>query len=666
MTLPHHGRMRRRPDVRFLARALVVACVAVLLTGVETSSPATGVPAPPRARDVQVGSLTLRPCEVVARALCGAIRRDWDPAHPGAGKVTVGFAFVPARRGPAIGTLVPHEGGPGYSTTGSGSSYVAMYGGMLDRRNLLLVDQRGTGRSEPIDCPGMQNMKEPFNVAAGRCGRRLGERADDYSTVRSADDLAAVLERLELDDIDLYGDSYGTFFAQVFTGRHPDLVRSVVLDAAYPTYGETGWYTTQAPTARRAFHLACKRSPDCRRGGRSFAGTLERVLAKVRERPWRGRSHDADGRPMRVKVSPATLVDVVYIATFTPTAYRELTAALRSGLRGDRAPLLRLVAEATGGGTDSGPARAYSGGLEAAVSCHDYSYVYDLDTPPGAARQREYRRALHRRSRTHPNTYAPFTVFEYARSSWQGLDWCTRWPTPPPDNPAGPVRPPGGSYADVPVLVLTGEFDSVTTPAEARMVREQFPGATVVLVRNSFHVTAIGDTDDCAVRIMRAFVKSPATQPTERRKRCAEKVEPIRAPGAFPRTLADVAPGRGDASVRSRRAAAAAAATVADLMDRWWNNYSLRGVGLRGGIWTYAGDRKVRFGLHGVRLVRDLAVSGGAVWKRYGETLRVDLDLSGAVTGHLEGRWDTRRVGETAVLRGRLDGAPARITIPAP
>jgi pimeloyl-ACP methyl ester carboxylesterase len=512
----------------------------------------------------------------------------------------------------------------------------------------------------------MQNLTQPFAVAAGRCGRSLGELADDYSTERSADDLAAVLEALELDDVDVYGDSYGTFFAQVFAGRHPDLVRSVALDAAYPTYGETGWFATSPPAARRSFQLACQRSPDCRRAGRPFSGTIRRVLAEVRDAPWRGRSHDADGRPMRVKVTPSTLVDIVFYATYTPAFYRELTAAMRSGLRGDRAPLLRLVAEATGGGTDSGPARFYSGGLEAAVSCHDYPYVYDMTKPPGGPREREYQRALDRRTRTHPRTFAPFTVHEYAASSWQGLDWCTRWPTAPASNPAGPVEPPGGVYPDLPVLVLSGELDTVTTPAEAQMVRSQFADARLVVVRNSFHVTAIGDTDHCAVRILRAFVRSPATQPTRQRQRCAAEVEPIRAPGTFPRTLSDVAPGHGSASSRARRAGRVAAATVADLMDRWWNNYSGHGVGLRGGTWTYTGGRTVRFRLHDVRQVQDLAVSGRAVWDRYGELATVDLRVAGAATGTFRGTWDTRRVGAAAVLTGRIDGTRVRVRLPAP
>ena len=212
-----------------------------------------------------------------------------------------------------------------------------MYGPLLRRRNLLLVDQRGTGRSQALNCPALQDLKIAYNVAAGRCGRSLGARADDYTTALSADDLAAVIARLGLGTVDVYGDSYGTFFAQVFTGRHPTQVRSLVLDSAYPAYGESAWYPTQAPAMRRAFDLACRRSAACRNGGGRSCPTLRRVLTKVRAHPWRGVSHDADGRRARVTVNGrdpggGRLRRDVRDRRF----YREMTAALRSGLRGDR------------------------------------------------------------------------------------------------------------------------------------------------------------------------------------------------------------------------------------------------------------------------------------------------------------------------------------------
>ncbi len=622
---------------------------------------AGAVAVPAQAVEVSTGSTSghavrLLPCKVLPHARCGSIERLWEPGNPAAGTVTVGFAFLRARdhSKPARGTVVPHEGGPGYSTTGTASSYVDMYGPLLDRRNLLLVDQRGTGRSEPIDCPALQDLKGDYASAAGECGASLGARADDYSTALSADDLAAVVDALGLGQVDVYGDSYGTFFAQVYAGRHPEQVRSVVVDSAYPAYGEDAWYATQGPAMRASFALVCQRTPACRDAGPPFLRSLDRVLEEVREKPWHGTSHDADGRRMRVTVEGASLVTVAFGATYTPAFYRELTAALRSGLSGDRRPLLRLVAEATGGSTDGGPVRAYSEGLDAAVACHDYPQLYDMTAPP-AVRQQQYAAALDARSVSDPGTFGPFTVHEYADSDWQMLDWCTQWPSAPASNPAGPPMPPSGHYSDVPVLVLSGELDSITTPAEGDLVAGQFANARHVVVANSFHVTAVGDTDDCAVRILRSFVTTPSASFPRPLLRCTGKVPPIRALGRFPGAL----PPRPSSGAVAR----AAALTVADLQDRWWNSYSGHGVGLRGGTWRYTGDRVVRFRLSGVRLLPGLSVSGTAAWDRYRETMTVSLQVAG---GHLSGTWDTRTIGARAVLSGRLEGHPIRLTVPAP
>lgn len=109
------------------------------------------------------------------------------------------------------------------------------------------------------------------------------------------------------------------------------------------------------------------------------------------------------------------------------------------------------------------------------------------------------------------------------------------------------------------------------------------------------------------------------------------------------------------------------AGTAADLLDRWLNNYSEHGVGLRGGTWSYTGDAMTRFTLNGVRLARNLAVSGSAVWARYANTLRVDLTVtSPQVGGQLQGSWATRARGSTAVLTGTLDGNHVRLAMRAP
>lgn len=614
----------------------------------------------------------MHPCHVTPGALCGSIERAWDPSGREPGTITVGFAFVPAANStqPVLGTLVPHEGGPGYSTTGSASYYVPMYGALLDRRNLLLVDQRGTGRSQPIDCPALQDLHGRYAPAAGACGRSLGVRSDNYTTAQSADDLAAVIRALHLSRIDLYGDSYGTFFSQVFTGRHPGLLRSVVLDSAYPTYGETAWYPTQTPAMRHAFNLACARSQPCATAGRTAMQLLRTVLERVRVDPIRGWSHDADGRRMHVVVDGEALVSVAFGATYGPAFYREFAAALRSALLGDTVPLLRLTAEATGGSNDAGDPADYSEGLDAAVSCHDYPQLYDMTASP-AMRRAQFADSVRRENRLHPAVYGPFTIAEYLDSDWETQDWCTQWPVAARNNPAEPPRPPGGHYPRTPTLVLSGELDSITTAAEGAIVARQFPNAQQVVVRNSFHVTAAGDTDGCAVTVLRTFVRTPGVRLTPDVLACTRSVPPLRAPGVFPQRLDQVAPARNlggsHAGLPSRRAAAAAAATAADLLDRWWNNYSGHGVGLRGGTWSYHGNRVTTFDLDGVRLARDVAVSGSVVWARYGNRLRVNLSISGGtVTGTLHGSWATRALNATAILTGRLNDIPVHLAMQAP
>lgn len=416
--------------------AAVSVTTALLAAGLGTASPASAGLDPAAAPaavgaggTVRVGSLDLRPCGIVKGALCGRLAQPWDSSGGVRGKVSVGFAFLPAsdHSQPALGTYVPHEGGPGYSTTGSGSSYAAMYGPLLARHNMLLVDQRGTGLTAPINCPSLEFLTGAYAPAAAICARKLGSHADLYGSASSADDLAGVISALGLGPVDLYGDSYGTFFVQVFAGRHSDQLRSVVLDSAYPTTGETAWYPTQTAAMTTSFVKVCARTPACAAlGGPSTPELLAQVLDQVRRKPYEGTGYDAEGVRHHVVVDGKALVSVAFGATYGPGWYRELGGALRSALRGNRAALIRLVAEADYPTYGSDPV-AYSEGLDAATSCHDYPQLYDMTAPP-AQRKVEYAAAVRAEKRTNPDLFAPFTIDEYLNSFWEEQDWCLSWP----------------------------------------------------------------------------------------------------------------------------------------------------------------------------------------------------------------------------------------------
>jgi pimeloyl-ACP methyl ester carboxylesterase len=663
--------MRAHRVARVVVVVAALAFVPLVPTvGATPRSTAVTTPAAPAHK--RVGDLTLTRCDVLPHAWCGHLARPWDPSGAVKGHLNVGFAFVPASdtQQPALGTVVPHEGGPGYSTTGSAVDYAGMYGALLKRRNLLLVDQRGTGRSAAINCPGLQNLVGAYDIAAAKCAKQLGNHADLYGSELSADDESAVITALQLGKVDLYGDSYGTFYTQVFAGRHPDQVRSVVLDSAYPPTGESAWYPTQTHAMRQSLTKACDRSPACATAGGSPIGLLKRVLAQVRRSPYRGVAYDADGVRHHAVVTGAALVAVAFGATYGPEYYREFAASLRSALHGDREPLLRLVAENVDSSSYDGAASAYSEGLDAAVTCQDYPQLFNMADPP-AKRLGEYKTSVRREQKLHPDVYAPFTISEYLHSIWEEADWCLKWPSPSAAHPAGPPAPPSGHYPSVPTLVLSGELDSITTPAEGALVAAAFPKARQVVVANSFHVTAEDDTDGCAVTVLRAFVAHPGRRLTAPELRCTRHVPPVRTLGRYRTSYLSTTPAAAlagnTAGTPSRRAAATGAETVADVLDRWYNNYSGRGVGLYGGSFTYSGGRTVTFRLHDLRLTRDLAVSGRVRWQPYHHTLTCQLSLRSAkVSGAVTSGWNTRRDNARATLTGTLNGHVLHVSMTAP
>src|SRR5215203_7551136 len=93
-----------------------------------------------------VGRLRFDPCEDLDGAWCGKLRVPFDRADPAAGTIPINLEWYPAEQAP-VGTMVAMEGGPGYPSTGSRDYYLELFAGLQRTRNLLLVDNRGTGTS---------------------------------------------------------------------------------------------------------------------------------------------------------------------------------------------------------------------------------------------------------------------------------------------------------------------------------------------------------------------------------------------------------------------------------------------------------------------------------------------------------------------------------------
>jgi pimeloyl-ACP methyl ester carboxylesterase len=567
-----------------------------------------------------------------------------DRHDPASKLITVQFELH-ARRSlatPSLGTLVAMEGGPGFSTTAGRYAYLELFRPLRDHRDVLLVDARGTGRSGALDCPFLQKLRGSFHEAAAGCAGLLGASATRYGSGDAAEDLVAVLDSLAIGRIDLYGDSYGSFNAQTFAVRHPERVRSLVLDGAYPIAGLDPWYRDAPRALSRALAVVCARSRAC---PTSPAGAVDEVAMLATRLATAPRKRaDVDG-----------LITAALSADRVPTVYREIGAAARALAAGDTAPLTRLVAETSGGG-DGGPASLYSEAHYLAVTCRDYPQLWD-PAAPVAARRDQFTAA---RLALPADAFTPFGRDAFAASRFMAYDACLSWPG---DALAEPPLPAGVAYPDVPTLVLSGDLDQRTSSELGRVVAASFPNSTFVEVANAGHVTALGDLRGCSSVLVRRFMRTLAAGDTS----CAGRAyAPVRVLPAFVRRVADATPARPQRGDRStpiaHRATTVAALTVSDAIGRWWSTSGFEFPGLRGGSVAIGGVEPVAFAFQGARFAKDLAVSGRASWNRRTDAVSARLELRGAVEGELRLRWR----GERATATGTLDGRRVVLALPAP
>ena len=629
------------------------------------------------AESINISSVTLRQC-LGGHAYCGSIDRALDPTGQVTGNIKISFEFYPRTDSsqPPLEPIVATEGGPGYATTGSADGYLALFAPLRDRRDMLFVDNRGTGKSQALNCPLLQSEPNPRPSGIRACGKQLGDTAYLYDSGLAADDLAAVLDALNLSIVNLYGDSYGTWFSQTFAGRHPERLRSLVLDSAYPVRGQSPWYPEIAPTARFAFDAACQRSPACRPLPGSSLHRIDRLLQSLRANPFTGYAYDGNGILRRAQANATTLAYLMVSNATTSVVYRELDPAARAYLDdGDAAPLLRLLAENEVADESGSPATSYSEYSQAlfvSVSCSDYPQIYDL-TLGLNERKAQRDQAISSEQKQHPNVYAPFTIEEFDKIPLDTsvLDLCLAWPAPVvAPVPLGHPVPPNAQFTKAPVLVLSGDLDSLTPALQAKRAAKLFENSRHIIVPNSFHVTAAGDEDNCASVIAQRFVRD--LDPGD--SSCTDHIAEVHLVPRFFATVAEVIPATPAAGNRGTdsdlRVAAAAAYTAGDTLARWWVNFSGEGVGLRGGRFSYRSPTNLTyFTLHKLKWVQDVDVSGKMKWDYNapgGVVAHITLSGTATESGELTITWDSRVPLAQAAIAGRIGGRKIVATMYAP
>jgi pimeloyl-ACP methyl ester carboxylesterase len=562
------------------------------------------VPPAADSRDAQPAVNTVACSGIDVPAECGYITVPLDRAHPAAGTTRVAFALLLHRdtAQPSSGTIVYNPGGPGLTTISQADALAQLFGPVLDRRDVLLFDMRGTGLSDPLSCSNMRAglafaPTSVFNAAVGACGRELGDRVADYGTDAVAADIDDLRSALGIGQLDLWGESYGTYLMQVYAALYPSRVRSVVLSGPIPL--EFGFGIAQAGAARDAIGLVCARNGDACRTPTVLAD-LQRLGSQLDRHPVHFTAQ-LGGQRFSAVLDQAALADVVSEAGNDPESYGRIPAAATSALAGDYAPLEQMLTGSKSGSAflfGGSPAAAALAGapLNFATSCHDYPRVFSYADPP-AVREKVYQQNL---AALDPADFYPFTATAWNQGRFPSTADCIDWPDDP--TARSPLAP-GTPMPRVPVLVIAGDLDGVTPVSFGRQVAARFPDSRLAVVPNVGHVPTQGDA--CAANLGLGFVATLTADVDA----CAGTGAPPPVTGVSPLTAAGIQPVPGTAPAPQRQAVGLILAATADLR----NQFSILGLwgsaaGLRGGVYTAQPDGSIT--LRGIRVVDDAAVDG--------------------------------------------------------
>ena len=534
------------------------------------------------------------------------------------------------------GALFALAGGPGQSATAAfgEDGFSTLAAGLRDR-DLIVFDQRGTGRSGALDCPGVEKALREYDLeresaAAEACARRLGARRPLFTTRESVADIEAVRRALGLERISIYGVSYGTKVALAYAKRYPNRIERLVLDSVQSLEGPNTLYLDTFAAMRRVFPALC------RDGACPFTldpvADLSALVARLGEQRLAGFVVDARGRPRRRSMGRFELFTLALSGDFSPPLRAAMPAAVRSALDGDAAPLLRLVRDATGGAAlppfaATPGVERLSNGLFVATTCEESVFPWGRTSSPAE-------RSAQAQATAEGLPESAFTPFDRpAALDNELLRLCLRWPT-------GPVAPDlmGGALPDVPALLLSGEDDLRTPVEEAERVAAELPGATLVRVPATGH-GLLSQGARCVEVALKRFFTGRRVDPRCRQ----ERVDP---PAPYlPDSLAEVAPTPGVAGDIGRTLAAVGL-TLRDVEEQ--SEAYERGGGLRGGRFL---NRPLA---GGVELRKVVVVPGVEVSGPLDFTDDFQLEGSFEVTG--SGVTGTVRLGPDGLLSGRLGG----------
>jgi pimeloyl-ACP methyl ester carboxylesterase len=459
-------------------RAALTSVAALALLGLQ----ATGASA----------STPFRPCKGTPRVQCARVDVPLDRSGAIPGTISLNVERL-AARDTRQGAVFALAGGPGQAAAPLLLDFATSIERALRSRDLIAYDQRGTGKSGLLRCPSLEKPSVgDAGTAVQACAAALGPRRAFYTTSDSVEDMEAVRRVIGVERITIYGTSYGTKLALAYAARYPAHVERLVLDSILPLDGPDPFTRDIIGAVPRVLRTLCANDA-CQGIAADPVGDLAALVRRLQTSPIRGPVVGGDGRRRMRRLGRLRLLRILVDGDLDPSLRAEFPAAVRSALRGDSAPLLRLAHRAALGEEDNEPPKDFSPALFVATSCEDGP----LPWQPSAPLLDRWAQAISKAGSLPDSAFYPFDRATGRASDTLRL--CAHWPV------AGSQPPPAGALPNVPTLILSGG-DDLRTPLEGAMrVAAQIPKATRLVLPGTGHSALLNDLSLCASHAVRLF-----------------------------------------------------------------------------------------------------------------------------------------------------------------
>ena len=474
-----------------------------------TPAPKLAAPIAVHARDFTLGTLHFRTCQLAQKhsgattsAFCAPFSVPENRAEPNARKLTLRLALIKSDAVIADRDIVVLlAGGPGQAAIDTWPQIAPAFAPLLKHHHVLLLDQRGTGGSNALECkPDKDEASDDvaFDAAKVRaqtqaCLTLVEKHADPrfYTTTDAVADLEAVRQALGAPQFDLVGVSYGTRMAQQYAMRHPDGVRSIVLDSVVSNQAVLGEkFAVNLDAALKLQFAVCEKTPACAKAfGDPFA-SLIKLRNALRAKPETYHYRDpVTFASTQKRLDEAGLTGLVRMFAYTPETAALLPLSIAEGLQGDFTPL-------------AGQQNILSGDMaDLSENAMQLSVICSEDADLLVPRPQDADTLLGNR------------LIDGIKTA------CEVWPhgTRPADFHA-PLK------TATPVLILEGAFDPVTPPSNGEQVLKGLSNARLLVAKGQGH-NVIGR--GCIPKLVSEFVDK--LNPKELDAKCVDQLGPMPA-----------------------------------------------------------------------------------------------------------------------------------------